>query len=85
MATIAWNYKNSEDIVKVEVWDVVDVAGKKKRLPTDKLKLDNVIEGGNNGAEFALDANTIDVYKNTNGCILVFDLTKTWLVIRVQN
>lgn len=77
VATIAWSYKNSEDIVKVEVWDVVDVAQKKKRLPTDKLKLDNSA-GGENGAEVALDANTIDVYKNTHGAILVFDITKTW-------
>lgn len=76
VANIAWSYKNSDDIVKVEVWDVVDVAGRKKRLPTDKLKLDN--GSGDGGGDVALDANTIDVYKNTHGTILVFDITKAW-------
>ena len=83
VANITWSYKTSDDIVKVEIWDVVDVANKKKRLPTGKLKLENSKgEQQENGAEpppeFALDANTIDVYKNTNGVILVFDITKPW-------
>jgi GTPase SAR1 family protein len=87
VANITWNYKTSDDIVKVEIWDVVDVAQKKKRLPSDKLKLDNSIissEVDSSTSEtssptgFALDANTIDVYKNTEGVLLVFDITKPW-------
>lgn len=80
VANIMWNYKTSDDIVKVEVWDVVDVANKKKRLVTDKLKIENsnAEASADDVAEFGLDANTIDVYKNTNGVIFVFDITKTW-------
>lgn len=80
VANIMWNYKTSDDIVKVEVWDVVDVANKKKKLVSDKLKIENTNSdaGMDNVPEYGLDANTIDVYKNTNGVILVFDITKTW-------
>ncbi len=75
-----WNYKTSDDIVKVEVWDVVDVANKKKKLVSDKLKIENSNSDASmdNVPEYGLDANTIDVYKNTNGVIFVFDLTKSW-------
>lgn len=80
VANIMWNYKTSDDIVKVEVWDVVDVANKKKRLVSDKLKIENSNSDAamDNVPEYGLDANTIDVYKNTNGVIFVFDLTKSW-------
>ena len=55
--------------MKVEVWDVVDKG--KKRMQLDGLKISE---------EFApaLDAEFLDVYKGTNGVILVFDITKNW-------
>uniref|UniRef100_A0A3B4TTC5 RAB, member RAS onco family like 6 n=1 Tax=Seriola dumerili TaxID=41447 RepID=A0A3B4TTC5_SERDU len=52
--SIHWNYKTTDDVVKVEVWDVVDKG------------------------EFALDAEFLDVYKNCNGVIMMFDITKQW-------
>ncbi|XP_054628819.1 rab-like protein 6 isoform X8 [Dunckerocampus dactyliophorus] len=69
--SIHWNYKN--DVVKVEVWDVVD-KGKGKRRG-DNLKLENEPQESD---EVALDAEFLDVYKNCNGVIMMFDITKQW-------
>lgn len=70
VASINWSYKNTEDIVKVEVWDVVDVAKKRKKL--DGLKMAEEAE------QPGLDAEFIDVYKGTHGAVLVLDITKLW-------
>ncbi|XP_069696398.1 rab-like protein 6 [Periplaneta americana] len=80
VASIQWSYKATDDIVKVEVWDVVDRGKKKKRF--DGLKLENsqleVPE------EPALDAEFLDVYKGTNGVIIIMDITKSWTFDYVQ-
>lgn len=72
VASINWSYKNTEDIVKVEVWDVVDVA--KKRVKIEGLKTSE------SGQELApgLDAEFLDVYQGTHGVIMVMDITKAW-------
>ncbi|KAG0444102.1 hypothetical protein HPB47_014172 [Ixodes persulcatus] len=83
VASIQWSYKATDDVVKVEVWDVVDKG--KKRRPIEGLKLDNA---GSPEAgvpeEPALDAEFIDVYKGTNGVIMMLDITKQWTFDYVQ-
>jgi GTPase SAR1 family protein len=85
VANINWNYKlGDSDIVKVEIWDVVDKSKKKRALnntnssTTNKLKVDNSNAQTQIPIEASLDAEFIDVYKNCNGCILVYDITKQW-------
>ncbi|XP_018588472.1 rab-like protein 6 isoform X4 [Scleropages formosus] len=74
VTSIHWNYKTTDDVVKVEVWDVVDKGKGKKR--GESLKLEN--EPQESEAEMALDAEFLDVYKNCNGVIMMFDITKQW-------
>ena len=84
VASIQWNYKATDDVVKVEIWDVVDKGKPKKKA--ESLKLDNrspnpVIP---EEEQPALDAEFVDVYKGTNGVILVMDMTKQWTFDYIQ-
>lgn len=73
VASIQWSFKATEDIVKVEVWDVVDRG--KARVRQTGLKLTT----GPNLQEIpALDAEFLDVYKCTHGVVMMFDQTKAW-------
>lgn len=86
VTSIQWSYKTTDDIVKVEVWDVVDKAKLRKKIAG--LKLDNTLnkinEEADDESEPALDAEFIDVYKGTNGVIMLFDVTKSWTFEYVQ-
>lgn len=66
--------------MKVEVWDVVDRGKKKKRFEGLKLETAQM----EIPEEPALDAEFLDVYKGTNGVIMMMDLTKTWTFDYVQ-
>ncbi|KAF4523935.1 hypothetical protein B566_EDAN011189 [Ephemera danica] len=79
VSCIQWSYKATDDVVKVEVWDVVDKG--RKRRPIDGLKLATSVESIE---EPALDAEFLDVYKGTNGVIIVMDITKAWTFEYVQ-
>ncbi|XP_035429936.2 rab-like protein 6 isoform X1 [Spodoptera frugiperda] len=80
VAPIHWTYKNTDYIVKVEVWEVVD-KGRTKKKPPLGLKLENqsAAAASEDGYETpVLDATFLDVYKNANGVILMLDITKPW-------
>ncbi|NXV52514.1 RABL6 protein, partial [Uria aalge] len=74
VTSIHWNYKTTDDIVKVEVWDVVD---KGKNFESSYLlRLLPLFPQAE--SEMALDAEFLDVYKNCNGVVMMFDITKQW-------
>ncbi|CAH4014938.1 unnamed protein product [Pieris brassicae] len=79
VAPIHWTYKNTDFIVKVEVWEVVDKGRTKKKAPLG-LKLENqTVPIPDEGFETpVLDATFLDVYKNSTGVILMLDITKPW-------
>uniref|UniRef100_A0A8C4R7Z6 RAB, member RAS oncogene family-like 6b n=1 Tax=Eptatretus burgeri TaxID=7764 RepID=A0A8C4R7Z6_EPTBU len=80
VACIQWNYKATDDIVKVEVWDVVDKG--RSRKVGDCLKLEN--DPPEAEPDMALDAQSIDVYKDCHGVIVMFDITKQWTYSYVE-
>lgn len=74
VASIQWSFKATEDVVKVEVWDVVDRG--KARVRQTGLKLSSMAVAVPEAP--ALDAEFLDVYKGTHGVILMLDITKNW-------
>jgi len=70
-SSIHWNYKATDDIVKVDVWDVVDKGYKKKE--NVGLKISN--EDSNEDVEPKLDASFVNVYKGAHAVIFIFDMT----------
>ncbi|XP_061382989.1 rab-like protein 6 [Danaus plexippus] len=80
VAPIHWTYKNTDYIVKVEVWEVVD-KGRAKKKPPLGLKLENQTAPVETEEQYetpVLDATFLDVYKNATGVILMMDITKPW-------
>ncbi|XP_065575678.1 rab-like protein 6 isoform X2 [Artemia franciscana] len=73
VASIHWSYKATDDVIKVDIWDIVDKGKKTKPKDGLKLDLDSTQEEG-----VALDAEFLDVYKGTAGVIMIFDMTKKW-------
>ncbi|KAI6205207.1 Methyltransferase [Aphelenchoides besseyi] len=80
VANITWNYRTSDHIVKVDIWDVVDESSR-RRPKSSSLKLDNNQTATAPSPDpdlMVCDATFVDVYKNCNGVLLIFDITKLW-------
>ncbi|KAI8334936.1 P-loop containing nucleoside triphosphate hydrolase protein [Choanephora cucurbitarum] len=82
VANIPWHYKDSNDIVKIEIWDVVDKAHNKTKSAESTIKLEHSesqqkIEVEEE-SDMGLDAATVNVYRNSHGVIFLFDITKPW-------
>ncbi|XP_055627595.1 rab-like protein 6 [Toxorhynchites rutilus septentrionalis] len=73
VASIQWSFKATDDIVKVEVWDVVDRGKSKQKTSVLKLNTDSQVEDIP-----VLDAEFLDVYKGTHCVIMMMDITKAW-------
>lgn len=76
VASIHWNYRTTDDVVKVEVWDVVDKGKSKKSQNSLKLENDSKAEGEKDAT--VLDAEFVDVYKGAHGVLMTMDITKPW-------
>ncbi|KAG0186811.1 Rab-like protein 6 [Apophysomyces sp. BC1034] len=100
VANIPWQYKDSNDIVKIEVWDVVDKAHNNPSKKGDagiKLehhattpseeKQEEQLDNTETSQEpnLALDASTVNVYRNTHAVLFLFDVTKQWTFDYVNN
>ena len=86
VTTINWSYKNQEQTVKVEVWDVVD-EGRPGALDTSTVS--SHATSASSGEKFdpkntpagahvvgVLDASTVDVYKHAHACVFMVDLRR---------
>ncbi|XP_078357659.1 rab-like protein 6 [Oculina patagonica] len=76
VASIHWNYRTTDDVVKVEVWDVVDKGRSKKSQGSLKLENDTKAEAEKDAT--VLDAEFVDVYKGAHGVLMIMDITKPW-------
>ncbi|KAI8093120.1 uncharacterized protein BX664DRAFT_328970 [Halteromyces radiatus] len=92
VANIPWHYKDSNDIVKIEVWDVVDKAHNNNTKKDTGIKLEHASTSNTTtstttdqatstpspSTDLALDASTVDVYRNAHAALFIFDITKQW-------
>ncbi|KAI9268827.1 hypothetical protein BDA99DRAFT_502755 [Phascolomyces articulosus] len=97
VANIPWQYKDSNDVIKVEVWDVVDKAhNKPSSKPDTGIKLEHNAPSklqqqqqqeaaSSEEQELGLDASTVNVYRNTHAALFIFDITKQWTFDYVNN
>ncbi|RKP34995.1 hypothetical protein BJ085DRAFT_33145 [Dimargaris cristalligena] len=83
---IKWDRQEDQMRVKAEIWDVVDRSPARRKL-SHHLKLTNSPAQDPSSAsptadqppaDVGLDAETVNVYSNTNCVLVLFDLSKRW-------
>ena len=83
-AHIHWSYKATEDVVKTEVWDVVDKPASLKvaQQKVTALKISNTSipqeHSGTDDDNDSADAIEIDVYRNTHAVVFMYNPAKRW-------
>ncbi|CAG5135218.1 unnamed protein product, partial [Candidula unifasciata] len=80
VTSIQWNYNATNDVVKVEVWDVTDKGKKRRKMPGLKMDNSEIMDA----EEPDLDSEPVDVYKGAHGVVFVFDITKQWTFTYVE-
>ncbi|KAJ1969901.1 hypothetical protein H4R35_006019, partial [Dimargaris xerosporica] len=91
IANIKWDHHDAQAVVKAELWDVVDKSDQRRKLG-QHLKLQHSTAAASSikasaspsarseylDSEVALDADTINVYRDCNCAIVLFDIRKPW-------
>eukprot|EP00667_Euglena_gracilis_P003348 EG_transcript_3358 len=80
-ANINWSYKETHDVVKVEVWDVVDKGFvEQSRAAAFTSRAMSLFQGARalpmTQEEMVADASTVDVYRGTHAVVFTFDITR---------
>lgn len=80
VGSIDWNCEGSPDVVKVEVWDVVDadLSRRPANTPTLTLKHQRSNSGGDGGSSAGP---TIDVWRGADAIVVLFDPRKRWTFV----
>ncbi|KAI7872055.1 hypothetical protein BDF14DRAFT_1755803 [Spinellus fusiger] len=89
VTNIPWQYKESNDVVKIEIWDVVDKAHNNTTRKSEGIKLEHTPTTAMDSPKspsipedasdaLALDASTVNVYRNAHAVLFLFDVTKPW-------
>jgi hypothetical protein len=84
--SIDWNFKSTNEQVRCELWDVVELAVTPTKKPaSQELKL--AIAGAKRGSMTLgdLDAQNYDVYRGAHAVLLMYDPSKRWTFDMCKN
>ena len=78
--TVDWSYKATNDIVKVDVWDIVDNSEATTALSEEELKkqISSSMNSKSSTFHANVDSSVLDIYKQTHAVIFMMDPVKKW-------
>lgn len=91
VTSIDWNYRNRNDIVKIDVWEVVQTCVKQNNPAISDLKTDSRLASDDQQPSmkpkptFIKTSDNIDIFKGAHAVIMMFDLQKTWTYKYIQS